>query len=149
MPWSVQPFAEDDHHYPDPSRAAKNTEICHGTDQVYGWAKKYGVKTAWGTDLLLEPQSAPHQSAMAARLSEYYTNVEALKMLTSGNAQLFEMAGERNSYRGGKLGVIAEGAWADVILVDGDPLADLSVLADPESRFPVIIKNGQIIKNTL
>ena len=86
---------------------------------------------------------------MAARLSEYYTNVEALKMLTSGNAQLFEMAGERNSYRGGKLGVIAEGAWADVILVDGDPLADLSVLADPESRFPVIIKNGQIIKNTL
>ena len=146
---SMQPFAEDDHHYPDPSRAAKNTEICHGTDQVYGWAKKYGVKTAWGTDLLLEPQSAPHQSAMAARLSEYYTNVEALKMLTSGNAQLFEMAGERNSYRGGKLGVIAEGAWADVILVDGDPLADLSVLADPESRFPVIIKNGQIIKNTL
>ncbi len=54
---SMQPFAEDDHHYPDPVRAAKNTEICHGTDEVYGWARQHGVKTAWGTDLLLEPQS--------------------------------------------------------------------------------------------
>lgn len=146
---SMQPFAEDDHHYPDPVRAGKNTEICYGTEQVYEWAKKYGVKTAWGTDLLLEPQSAARQSVMAARLGEFYTNIEALKMLTSGNAALFELAGERNTYRGGKLGVIAEGAWADFILVDGDPLADLSVIADPEANFALIVKNGQIVKNTL
>jgi imidazolonepropionase-like amidohydrolase len=146
---SMQPFAEDDHHYPDPVRAGKNTEICHGTDEVYGWAKQYGVKTAWGTDLLLEPQSAPRQSVMAARLGEYYSNVEALKMLTSGNAQLFELAGERNTYRGGKLGVIAEGAWADMILVDGDPIQDLSLIADPEGNFKLIVKNGQVVKNTL
>jgi len=146
---SIQPFAEDDHHYPDPVRAAKNTEICHGTDAVYGWAKQYGVKTAWGTDLLLEPQSAPRQSVMAARLGEYYSNVEALKMLTSGNAALFEMAGERNSYRGGRLGVIAEGAWADLILVDGDPTADLALIADPDTNFKLIVKNGEIVKNTL
>jgi imidazolonepropionase-like amidohydrolase len=146
---SMQPFAEDDHHYPDPVRAGKNTEICHGTEQVYEWAKKYGVKTAWGTDLLLEPQSAARQSVMAARLGEFYTNVEALKMLTSGNAGLFELAGERNTYRGGKLGVIAEGAWADFLLVDGDPLADLSVIADPDANFALIVKNGQIVKNTL
>jgi imidazolonepropionase-like amidohydrolase len=146
---SMQPFAEDDHHYPDPVRAGKNAEICHGTDQVYAWAKKHGVKTAWGTDLLLEPQSAPRQSVMAARLGEYYTNVEALKMLTSGNASLFELAGERNTYRGGKLGVIAEGAWADMILVDGDPIHDLSLIADPDANFSLIVKNGQIVKKTL
>ncbi|WP_248145887.1 metal-dependent hydrolase family protein [Microbacterium aoyamense] len=146
---SMQPFAEDDHHYPDPVRAGKNAEICHGTDQVYAWAKKYGVKTAWGTDLLLEPQSAPRQSVMAARLGEFYTNVEALKMLTSGNASLFELAGERNTYRGGKLGVIAEGAWADMILVDGDPIKDISLIADPDANFQLIVKNGQIVKNTL
>lgn len=146
---SLQPFAEDDHHYPDPVRAAKNTEICDGTSEVYEWAKKYGVKTAWGTDLLLEPQAAPRQSVMAARLSEFYSNVEALKMLTSGNAELFEMAGERNSYRGGKLGVIAEGAWADLILVDGDPIDDLSVIADPDINFTLIVKGGHIVKNTL
>lgn len=143
---SMQPFAEDDHHYPDPVRAAKNSEICQGTAQVYEWAQKYGVKTAWGTDLLLEPKAAARQSSMAARLGDFYTNVEALKMLTSGNAELFSMAGERNTYRNGRLGVIAEGAWADMILVDGDPLADISVIADPELNFPLIIKNGQIVK---
>ncbi|NYG22357.1 imidazolonepropionase-like amidohydrolase [Agromyces hippuratus] len=146
---SMQPFAEDDHHYPDPVRAGKNTEICHGTEQVYEWAKKYGVKTAWGTDLLLEPQSAPRQSEMAARLGEFYSNVEALKMLTSGNASLFELAGERNTYRGGRLGVIAEGAWADMILVDGDPTDDISLIGDPDSNFKLIVKGGRIVKNTL
>lgn len=146
---SMQPFAEDDHHYPDPVRASKNTEICHGTDQVYAWAKQYGVKTAWGTDLLLEPQSASRQSEMAARLGEFYSNVEALRMMTGGNASLFEMAGERNTYRGGKLGVIAEGAWADMILVDGDPIDDLSLIADPGTNFKVIVKNGQVVKNSL
>lgn len=144
---SMQPFAEDDHHYPDPVRAAKNTEICHGTEEVYGWAQQYGVKTAWGTDLLLEPQSAARQSVMAARLSDFYSNVDALKMLTSGNASLFELAGERNTYRGAKLGVIAEGAWADLILVNGDPLEDLSLIADPDSNFALIVKGGQVIKN--
>jgi len=116
---------------------------------VYGWAKQHGVKTAWGTDLLLEPQSAARQSTMAARLGEFYSNVDALKMLTSGNAALFELAGERNSYRAAKLGVIAEGGWADLILVDGDPLADISLIADPDTNFTVIVKGGQIIKNTL
>ena len=146
---SMQPFAESDHHFPDPLRAAKNAEISTGTTQVYGWAKKHGVKTAWGTDLLLEPQSAPRQSIMAARLGEFYSNLEALKMLTSGNAGLFELAGERNSYRGAKLGVIAEGAWADMILVDGDPLADLSLIANPDVNFKLIVKGGQVVKNTL
>ena len=146
---SVQPFAEDDHHYPDRVRAQKNGEICAGTAQVYAWAKRYGVKTAWGTDLLLEPQSAGRQSIMAARLGEHYSTTEALTMLTSGNASLFEMAGERNTYREARLGVIEEGAWADLILVDGDPIADLSVIADPESNFLLIVKDGRIVKNDL
>lgn len=146
---SMQPFAETDHHYPDPVRAGKNAEICRGTGQVYEWARKHGVKTAWGTDLLLEPQSAPQQSIMAARLGEHYSNVEALTMLTSGNAALFEMAGERNTYRDGKLGVIEKGSWADLLLVDGDPIADLSLIGDPETNFKLIVKAGQIVKNTL
>jgi len=146
---SMQPFLEPDHHYADASRTAKNAEVCQGTDDVYGWAKQHGVKTAWGTDLLLEPKLAARQSEMAARLGQWYSNVEALKMLTSGNAELFELAGPRNSYGAAKLGVIAEGAWADLILVDGDPLEDLSVIADPDDRFVVIMKDGRIVKNTL
>lgn len=146
---SMQPFAEADHHYPDPDRSEKNRQICQGTDDVYGWAKKYGVKVAFGTDLLLEPQAAPLQSTMAARLGDHYSNLDALKMLTSGNAGLFESAGERNSYRSAKLGVIAEGAWADVLLIEGNPIDDLAVIADPEKNLKMILKDGEIYKNTL
>ncbi len=84
---------------------------------------------------------------MAARLGDFYSNVDALTMLTSGNASLFELAGERNSYRGAKLGVIAEGSWADLILVNGDPIEDLSLIADPDANFALIVKGGQVIKN--
>ncbi|MGF7124382.1 amidohydrolase family protein [Rhodococcus sp. TAF43] len=146
---SMQPFAEDDHHYPDADRAEKNRQICSGVDRIYGWAKKYGVKVAFGTDLLLEPQFAKRQSEMAARLGDFYSNVEALRMLTSGNAQLFRLAGERDPYRDAPFGVVAEGAWADVLLVDGNPLEDLSVLADPEKYLSVIVKDGQVVKNSL
>ncbi|NIL74880.1 hypothetical protein RhoFasB10_00972 [Rhodococcus sp. B10] len=146
---SMQPFAEDDHHYPDPDRSEKNRRICHGTDDVYRWAKKHGVKVAFGTDLLLEPESAPRQSVMAARLGDHYTNLEALKMLTSGNAELFEMAGERNSYASAKLGIIAPGAWADMLVVEGNPIEDLSLITDPQKNFKVIIKGGVIEKNSL
>ncbi|MFW0793350.1 amidohydrolase family protein [Gordonia sp. CPCC 205515] len=146
---SMQPFAEDDHHYPDPDRADKNRQICHGTEDVYTWAKKHGVKVAFGTDLLLEPESAARQSVMAARMGEFYSNAEALRMLTSGNAELFEMAGDRNPYGSARLGVIAPGAWADVLLVDGDPLDDISLLSDPEQNLKLIIKGGNVFKNTL
>ncbi|MCH5641732.1 amidohydrolase family protein [Gordonia sp. ABSL49_1] len=146
---SMQPFAEDDHHYPDPDRAEKNRQICHGTENVYTWAKKYGVKVAFGTDLLLEPQSAARQSVMAARMGEFYSNAESLKMLTSGNAELFEMAGDRNPYGSARLGVVAPDAWADLLLVDGDPLADISVLSDPDQNLKLIIKGGRVFKNTL
>ncbi|MFM1725368.1 amidohydrolase family protein [Rhodococcus sp. PAM 2766] len=146
---SMQPFALGDHHYPDPDRADKDREICSGTDHVYAWAKKHGVKTAWGTDLLLEPQLAPRQSEMAARLGDHYSNLEALRMLTSGNAELFRMAGERDPYQQAEFGTIEKGAWADVLLVDGNPLEDLGLLADPAKNLSVIVKNGQVVKNIL
>ena len=146
---SMQPFFEHDHSYPDANRAEKNREICNGTSNVYEWAKKYGVKTAWGTDLLLEPESAPRQSEMAARLGEFYSNVDALKMLTSGNAELFAMSGERDPYGSAPLGVVKEGAWADLIVVDGDPIADISLISDPAKNFSLIIKDGRVVKNTL
>ncbi|WP_430332805.1 amidohydrolase family protein [Rhodococcus sp. ACT016] len=146
---SMQPFAEEDHHYPDPDRAEKNRQICSGVDRIYGWAKKYGVKVAFGTDLLLEPQFAKRQSQMAARLGDFYSNVEALRMLTSGNAELFRLAGERDPYRDAPFGVVAQGAWADLLLVEGNPLDDLSVLADPEKYLSVIVKNGEVVKNSL
>ncbi|MGB8391131.1 amidohydrolase family protein [Mycobacterium sp.] len=146
---SIQPFAEHDHYFPNPESAEKNRQVCSGTDQVYRWAKTHGVNVAWGTDLLFEPESAARQSEMMTRLGRYFTNVEALKMVTSGNASLLRLARERDPYKAARLGEITPGAWADLLLIDGDPTADLSLLADPANNIVVIVKDGVVVKNTL
>ncbi|KWX57240.1 amidohydrolase family protein [Mycobacterium sp. NAZ190054] len=146
---STQPFAEHDHSFLNPDSAEKNREICAGTDQLYTWATKHGVKVAWGTDLLFEPSRDDLQSAMAVRLGDYMSSVDALKMLTSGNAELFRLAGERDPYRAARLGEITVGAWADVLLVDGDPTTDLGLLGDPGRNLAVIVKDGVVVKNQL
>jgi imidazolonepropionase-like amidohydrolase len=77
-----------------------------------------------------------------------YTPFETLKMITHDNAQLLKLSGPRNPYPG-ELGVIAEGAYADLILVDGNPLEDLDLVADPHANFDLIMKDGKIYKNAL
>lgn len=146
---SMQPFNEHDHTFPDPDRTAKNRQVCEGTGQVYRWARKYGVKLAWGTDLLFEPQNNARQSDMVARLGEYFTNVEALKMVTSGNAELFRLSGDRDPYQSAPLGQITAGAWADMLLIDGDPTKELNLLSDPGANIALIVKDGAVVKNTL
>jgi imidazolonepropionase-like amidohydrolase len=67
-------------------------------------------------------------------------------MATGTNAQLLALSGKRNPYPG-KLGVVEEGALADLLLVDGDPLANIKLLEDPKKNLVVIMKNGQVFKN--
>ena len=69
-------------------------------------------------------------------------------MATATNAQLLELSGKRNPYPG-KLGVVEEGALADLLLVDGDPIANIKLLEDPEKNLLVIMKDGRIYKNAL
>ena len=69
-------------------------------------------------------------------------------MATGTNAELLALSGKRNPYPG-KLGVVEEGALADLLLVDGDPIANINLVADPGKNFVVIMKDGRICKNTL
>jgi imidazolonepropionase-like amidohydrolase len=66
-------------------------------------------------------------------------------MATADNAELLALSGPRNPYPG-KLGVVEEGALADLLLVDGDPLGDIGLLADPARNFVAIMKDGQLVK---
>lgn len=75
------------------------------------------------------------------------TAAEALKLVTHDNAQLLALSGPRNPYPG-KLGVIEEGALADLLLVDGDPTTNLDLIADPGKNLLVIMKDGRVYKNT-
>jgi len=67
---------------------------------------------------------------------------EALKMATSVNAELLALCAPRNPYLEGALGVIEESAYADMILVDGNPLKNLDLVADADRNFVMIMKDG-------
>ncbi|MFJ9442287.1 amidohydrolase family protein [Kitasatospora sp. NPDC101235] len=146
---STQPFEVDDHHYASADSGRKNGEVCEGVARTIGWAVNHGVRLAFGTDLVLAPGKAHRQNEMLVRLATYLSPVEALKAATSGNAELFRLSGRRDPYRAAPLGVIAPGAWADLLVVDGDPTTDLSVLADPERNLRLIVKDGVVHKNEL
>ena len=83
-----------------------------------------------------------------AKLVRWYTPAETLVMATGTNAQLLGLSGKRNPYPG-KLGVVQQGALADLLLVDGDPSANIKLIEDPAKNFVVIMKDGKIFKNTL
>lgn len=83
-----------------------------------------------------------------AGLGKWFSPAETLTMATATNAELLALSGKRSPYAG-KLGVVEEGALADLLLVDGDPLARLDLVADPERNFTVIMKDGKTYKNTL
>jgi imidazolonepropionase-like amidohydrolase len=131
-----------------PAEQAKMKQVVAGTDNVYGLAKKYHLKTAFGTDIIFSESEAQQQGSRLAALTRWYTPAEALTMATSTNAELLALSGLRNPYPG-KLGVVEAGALADLLLVDGDPLADINLVADPDRTFVVIMKDGKIYKNTV
>lgn len=146
---STQPFL-------DPSGASalgpaeqdKLRQVIAGTDRVYGFAKKYKLKTAFGTDVLFSKALADRQGAMLTTLTRWYTPAETLAMATSTNAELLNLSGPRNPYPG-RLGVVEEGALADLLLVDGNPLDNIKLIEDPAKNFLVIMKDGKVYKNLL
>ena len=148
--WSLQPLLADEYatQQPDAAGQARAAEIRAGTDNAYRLARKYGVKVAFGTDILFDGALAARQGARLATMTRWYKPAEVLKMATADNAQLLALSDRRNPYPG-KLGVVEVGALADLLLVDGDPTADITLLSDPSKNLVVIMKNGRIVKNAL
>jgi len=146
---SPQPLVYEDFNFTDPIQLAKLKQATDAIAGLYPRAKKAGVKIAFGTDHLFDPAHADNQNRLLARLGKWFTPYEALKMATSGNAELLELSGPRHPYQEGPLGVVKEGAYADLIMVDGNPLKNLDLVADPHKNFVVIMKDGKIYKNTI
>jgi imidazolonepropionase-like amidohydrolase len=147
---SIQPFPDDmaDVFPPGSDERAKFQEVLAGMDRAYELAKKYKLKTAFGTDVVFSRSLAQRQGALLAKLVRWFTPAETLRMATSVNAELLTMSGLRNPYPG-KLGVVKEEALADLLLVDGDPIANIALIADPGKNFVVVMKDGVIYKNTI
>jgi imidazolonepropionase-like amidohydrolase len=149
--FGMQPILNDEDAMafpPGSSQEKKFLQVTDGTVKGIQLAKKLGVKTAFGTDLIFDPVAAEKQGKMLAKLKQWYTPYEIINMATANNAELVKMCGPRDPYPG-KLGVIEEGALADIILVDGNPLENIDLVAYPDNKFVIIMKDGKIYKNTV
>jgi imidazolonepropionase-like amidohydrolase len=127
-------------------RRAKRKGVLEGATHVWQWAKKHRVKLAWGTDILFEPDLNSEQNKLILPLKNWFTPAEIIKLVTYGNAQLLALSGPRSPYPG-KLGIVEVGALADLLLVDGNPLADIDIIGEPQKHFDVIMKDGVIYKS--
>lgn len=144
---SLQPFEAGDN--PLTPAQMKKAEPTSHWDRVAVWAKDVGCRVAFGTDLLFQPEGTKNEALLLTRFARVFGNVATLLIATSGNCELFALSGERNPYKDAKLGVLQRGAWADMLLVDGDPTQNIDLLIDYDRNLSVIIKNGQVWKNML
>jgi imidazolonepropionase-like amidohydrolase len=112
-------------------------------------AKQYKLKIALGSDTFLSKDAYDLQALEWTARAKLFSPLEILKQATSIGAELIELSGPRNRYQEGPLGVIEEGAYADLLLIEGDPFEDITILSNPEKSLCLIIKDGKIYKNTL
>lgn len=147
---STQAFPDEmaDAFPPGSQERAKAFTVFAGTDTSITLAKKYKLKTAFGTDILFSKRLAQRQGELLVKFTRWYTPAETLAMATGTNGELLALSGKRNPYPG-KLGVVEEGALADLLMVDGDPVSNIELLQDPAKNLLVIMKDGKIYKNSL
>ena len=147
---SIQPFPDElaDVFPPGSQQRAKAVQVFAGMDIAYRMPRKHKLKTAWGTDVLFSSELARRQGELLVKLRRWYSPAEILVMATGTNAELLSMSGKRNPYPG-KLGVVEEGALAALLLVEGNPIENIELIADPAKNFVVIMKDGRIYKNLI
>lgn len=115
--------------------------------RVPEWLKKHGVTVIAGSDLYFYNTLDFIIDDLLAK-EEWFSPVEILRMHTSTAGEVLAMSGPKNPYKDGPLGVIQESAYADMLIVDGNPLGNLATLKD-ESNLRLVMKDGKILKNTL
>jgi imidazolonepropionase-like amidohydrolase len=127
--------------------------LVDGVPKEMEYAVKHKVKMVFGTDLLSNWEASVEYDKEANLefkwLAKFMPNVEVLKMATSNAAELARLSGPNNPYQDGPTGVIAAGAYADLLIVEGNPLKDIMIMTKPDEKFRVIMKDGRIYKNTL
>ncbi|MFY0627571.1 MAG: amidohydrolase family protein [Reichenbachiella sp.] len=137
--------------YVGPANESKARQIYDGAINQINVIKASGYdKVAFGADVVgpIDVQRTANNEFVVR--AKYWPTAEVLKQATHNNGRLLrEETGKRNPYQEGELGVINEGAYADIILVDGNPLEKIDLLTDPYNTIQLIMKDGKIYKNTL
>lgn len=131
-----------------PVRLAKGKMVEAGLDQMFTLAKKHKVKIAFGTDVVVNPEACAAQNDEFPARLDWFTPAEILRQATANSGELLQLSGDRSPYPG-VVGRIAEGAHADLLLIDGNPLEDITILQTPAETLDLIMKAGEVYKNTL
>ena len=117
----------------------KNQEVLEAGVKSLEIAMRAGVKIGYGTDLCWSPKTYQPEGLLVH--NEVMSPTEAIKNATIINAEIVRMENQ--------LGVITPGALADLLVIDGDPTQDLSVLQNEGEHMPMIMANGKFAKNAL
>jgi imidazolonepropionase-like amidohydrolase len=117
---------------------AKMQQVLAGQDRLMGYVKKYGLKTGFGTDLVFGMYDRLGKEFTAR--ADYFTPAEILRQATSESAEILRMAGKLDRYD--RFGEIREGWLADLLLIEGDPFEDISILERPDDSLAMIMKDG-------
>jgi len=152
---SLQPYAAVE-IFKEPEKLAgfnkenirKARQVRDGAENMLTLVSKLGVETFAGADLWQEGIIDKSPDDMIVR-KRWFKDVEILRQNTSYAGKWLAKSGTKNPYREGPLGVIKEGAYADMLLVEGNPVKDVSILADWKNNLKVIMKDGKIYKNIL
>lgn len=147
---SFQPFTPFSEPHFSPAQNAKQAVVCQGTANVYQWISEMPeLKVTHGADTSLNSiDGLTGLTAQLERLEQWFEPYQILQMATGNGGELLKPSGPRSPYQGGDLGIVAVGAYADLLLVEGNPLDGVAVLGDPEN-LRIIMKDGEIHKNTL
>lgn len=128
---------------------AKAKSVNAGATAMFKLARKHELLIVTGGDMFGPAYNGRQADNMVWMKKVGFTPFEIMKMGTSSAAEVLSWSGGMNPYKYGTLGVIEKGAYADLVLVDGNPLKDIAILNDYADKFKVIMKDGKVWKNTL
>ena len=159
--WSFQPYGAYTTlcgEFPDwyaEGMKAKAKMVCKGVINTIKLMKKYEIKTFNGSDMFGWDNwhnAIVNVATPTTDLPEdiRYTSLESMKMATSSPGQFLreETNQNRNDFIAAKLGVVEEGAWADVLIWKGNPTKDIALILEPDN-LKMVMKDGKIYKNLL
>lgn len=126
----------------------KQQQALEGIDDMMKAVNKIGFeKIVFGADIVTNMGLLERIGEEFILRSQWFEPIEILRQVTSRGGELMALSGPRNPY--GKLGVIEVGAVADILVVEGNPLEDISVMTQPRENFKVILQGGSVYKNEL
>jgi len=129
-----------------PDQKAKAKAVNAGAKQMFQWAIKHDLLMVTGGDMF--GPDLPNQADNIIKFDEVLNDpVATLKTATSNAAEVLGWSGEMTPYKYGTLGTVEPGAYADVILIDGNPLEDITRIK--RDHVDLVMKDGTIYKNNL